>query len=327
MIPLSLRSDPDELAALIGNAASSRGIPQGFIEKDFWVTEVLRALSLPIDKFIPEGVEVRPRVVFKGGTSLSRAYNLIDRFSEDIDILLARGDLELGSTALDKVLVKVEKRCRTIAFPDDVDAKTIRGEKGLYRHTTYGYPRTHESELRPHVLLELGVRGGDMPSELRSIRSLLAEISINDLKVTDDFVEFESFQMEVLCPERALIEKCAALHGAADLVEEDTGAALAPMGRHLYDIYALLGSDVADRLTPAIAAQLSADADSVSAQFGWHFAPRPGNGYAASHVFVLGTKANDALRAAYETVGPLVYGKVPTFEECMERVHGRTDVL
>jgi len=48
-----------------------------YIEKDYWITNTLHRLSLNPDAL---------KVVFKGGTTLSKAYNLVDRFSEDIDI-------------------------------------------------------------------------------------------------------------------------------------------------------------------------------------------------------------------------------------------------
>lgn len=74
-----LRDHPDDLAALVIRTSEATGIPAAFVEKDVWVVELLRSVSTPVDRAL---------AVFKGGTSLSRAYGLVERFSEDVDILL-----------------------------------------------------------------------------------------------------------------------------------------------------------------------------------------------------------------------------------------------
>ena len=73
--------DPDAVAALSVTVAERTGVPADHIEKDFWVTEVLRGVVTAAHHL---GVEV----VFKGGTSLSKAFSLIERFSEDVDVLV-----------------------------------------------------------------------------------------------------------------------------------------------------------------------------------------------------------------------------------------------
>ncbi len=73
-----LRDSPDNLFALVGRTADALRLPAEFVEKDYWITETLRSVARPM-----EGAEV----VFKGGTSLSKGHGLIERFSEDVDIL------------------------------------------------------------------------------------------------------------------------------------------------------------------------------------------------------------------------------------------------
>jgi len=322
--PQRLRENPDDLAALIARSSSARGIPQAFAEKDFWVTEVLRSVSEPLDTLIPSGVELDPHVVFKGGTSLSRAYHLIQRFSEDIDILVEPGSLVLGSNQLDKLLQRIDKRARPFILEEGSQARVPSGKKGLYRNTQYDYPtRLVSTVLRPYVYLEMGVRGRAAPTERRQIRSLLAEICIDELHIDGaTIVEFTPFSLEVLGPERTLIEKCAALHTAGEQLSDNPDA-LRPLGRHLYDVHALLRADEVRARLQAIeggAAALALDCHELSEFHGWHSAPRPETGFASSDVFVMGTPANDALRAAYALVAPLVYGSVPTFGECIRMV-------
>jgi predicted nucleotidyltransferase component of viral defense system len=327
---LRLRDNPDDLAALIAQASAARSIPQAFVEKDFWVTEVLRSVAEPLDALVQPGVEVAPHVVFKGGTSLSRAYHLIQRFSEDIDLLVAPGSLAPGSNALDRLLERIDKRARPSILEEGVQARVSSGKKGLYRNVQYDYPtRQTSSVLRPYVYLEMGIRGRAAPTEQRSIRSLLAEIAIDKLHIDDPIAEFTPFTMEVLGPERTLIEKCAALHSAAARLAEDPDA-LRLLGRHLYDVHAMLASDAVLSRLQAVeggAAALGADCYELSQLHGWSSTPRPDGGYASSSDFVTGTPANEALRAAYRLVGPLVYGDVPTFEECIQVIQEHAAAL
>lgn len=75
---MALLRDQEDLVALCGAAGEIIGVPASVIEKDYWVTQALRALQL-----------AHPgEFIFKGGTSLSKAYGLIERFSEDIDLLV-----------------------------------------------------------------------------------------------------------------------------------------------------------------------------------------------------------------------------------------------
>ena len=77
--PALLRSDPATFEALRDQAAASLGVDPGLVEKDYWATEVLRVAVSSAADAVP---------VFKGGTSLSKAYRIIERFSEDIDLLI-----------------------------------------------------------------------------------------------------------------------------------------------------------------------------------------------------------------------------------------------
>lgn len=72
---MNLHLDPEAFAELVTAAANELRIPPGIIEKDYYVTLVFRELSRRIKG-----------IVFKGGTSLTKCYQILDRFSEDIDI-------------------------------------------------------------------------------------------------------------------------------------------------------------------------------------------------------------------------------------------------
>ena len=77
----AVRDAPDALTAAASRVASATGIPVAHVEKDFWVTEVLRGVATC-------STETGVSAVFKGGTSLSKGFGLIRRFSEDIDMII-----------------------------------------------------------------------------------------------------------------------------------------------------------------------------------------------------------------------------------------------
>jgi hypothetical protein len=114
-------------------------------------------------------------------------------------------------------------------------------EEGVKRYTTYRYPVTEYDEgLKEGVLLELGSRGGTHPAGLHSNRSMVADYAITELGETEDtWEEFASFMVNVLAPERTLLEKIAAVHDAATRGDTDT---LLRHGRHFYDIDRLLNT-------------------------------------------------------------------------------------
>lgn len=102
-----LREHRDDLRALVGITAEARGIGSVFIEKDFWVTEVLRAATAPITIVARDGSHHGVRTIFKGGTSLSRIYGVIERFSEDVDLLIGFPPVDASTGAKDHVLKSI----------------------------------------------------------------------------------------------------------------------------------------------------------------------------------------------------------------------------
>ena len=98
-----IRADPADRADLFLTTAQRLGTPLINVEKDFWVCWTLNTLY----HRLPEN---GPRLLFKGGTSLSKAYGLINRFSEDIDITVFRDDLGHPSSTEEIVALSNKKR-------------------------------------------------------------------------------------------------------------------------------------------------------------------------------------------------------------------------
>ncbi|WP_152364370.1 nucleotidyl transferase AbiEii/AbiGii toxin family protein [Microlunatus speluncae] len=323
-----LRDDPDALNVLVARAADYYGISAAYIEKDFWVTEVLRVASRTRPVRLPDGHSADTTFIFKGGTSLSRVFGLTQRFSEDIDLIAVFND-EAAPGARHKILklVDAEVSAHVGTAGDVVPGSSTTGIK---RYTNYRYPvETAGSGLKEGVLLELGSRGGTFPVVVHSYRSMLTDFVLAEIP-EDEHVweEFAPFDVTTLSPERTLLEKIAAVHDAA--ARSDTGA-LAKFGRHFYDIHCLLANvGVRQALVALGDAGLSAlveDINSHSAQAGFPWTPRPDGGYAESPAFDRDHESRAAIAVGVQAAQELVYGVRPTLEDITEIVAEHRDLL
>ena len=308
-----------EFAGLVDAASRELRIPPGDIEKDIWMVEVLRSIVRPI-----EGA----RVVFKGGTSLSKAYGLIERFSEDVGLLIV-ANAGIGAGQLERVLKTLPGRAA-----EELGIETKKegeSDRGVHRTERLHYSAVYQDAglVTPGVLLEMGIRGGPEPAEVREIRSYAAEWAIRTGKAAEsDFEEFSPVEVVALRPERTLIEKLGILHHLAATYPASTPKVPAA-GRHAYDVYRLLGDPgVQSALAEErFAARIAEDAERRSAENHWPFSPRPAGGFAESPAFRGGTEAADALASALRRAGTLVWGEMPSYDDVIGRVHMAAHLL
>lgn len=331
--PSLLRQDLDTLSALISRTSEHLNIDPAFVEKDFWVTELLRSVATG-ESIEVDGVQEAVTTVFKGGTSLSRVYRLIDRFSEDVDILLVF-PASAGKGAKDKALKRIVESARVhLGLPPEA-CSVAESTTGVKRNVRFEYPRRFEnSAAREYLLLEMGSRGGPDPHERHKIRSMVAEYAIDVLGDPDDeWEEFAPVAVEVLAPERTLIEKCALLHTASVRYEEDPTieSNLAKAGRHFYDIHQLLGNakvrDALSELGPKGLKGLVADVNERSQAAGWAHEERPAAGYSASPAFDPNAAGRGVAEPSFEVAMGMVYGEVPTYEDCLATVSAHSSLL
>ena len=228
---VNLHESQDIFPELIQATAADLGIPAIYVEKDYWVTRVLKRLSES---------EYGEAVVFKGGTSLSKAHRLIERFSEDIDLALRDGH-GLGGGARRKVMKGVESAATQ-------DLRYIRGhplesKHGRFRKTAYAFPaRSDTAELGQvgdTLLMELNSFANPEPAATMPIATLIHDFLVNanrtDLTRQHDL---EPFPVHVLSAERTLCEKIMGLVRASH--ESDALAELRRRIRHVYDIVMIL---------------------------------------------------------------------------------------
>lgn len=252
-------SDEDRALAF-EQAGNRRGLPTVSIEKDFWVCLMLRELF-----DLPGFAE---HLTFKGGTSLSKAWGLIDRFSEDIDLTIGREALGFdGDRAPDAARSRKERdrRLRNLRaacgeavagriMPALIDrmGELLRGRSpwAISRDADdpdeqtllFEFPRARggapASYIRPVVKLEFGARSDPWPAAPRTVRSIVSE------ELPQLFDE-PSCRVAALAPERTFWEKTMLLHAETF---RPAGRQRRPrMARHYYDLWCLIENGVAER--------------------------------------------------------------------------------
>lgn len=220
------KAAPKDREALFNQTASARGISPGIVEKDFWVCWTLRQV-FQFEDF--------PRLIFKGGTSLSKAFGMIKRFSEDIDLVINRQQLgfkdendpanQQGTKLRDRTIQKLKSSCRNVIAEEfvpklqaqirpivaddgwtlEIDPNAPDGDTVEFKYPA-GIPRTRTvGYIRPVVRLELGCRGDQLPSEEAKIIPYAAEAFPDQFQVRDTIVN-------AIGPERTFWEKATILH-------------------------------------------------------------------------------------------------------------------
>jgi hypothetical protein len=256
------RLAPQDRADLFNEAGAKRGLASAVIEKDFWVCWTLRRLfTLPGDN---------PSLVFKGGTSLSKAYAVIRRFSEDIDLSVDRRDLgfsgerdpeaapskKKADQLLESLNAEVQRHIDAVLVPRlkeaisamlGRDERTWALEKDANDQQTviFRYPPSltegangETRYINPIVRLELGARGDAWPTERHSIQPYAAE-------EIPKLFEVPATDVTVLAAERTFWEKATLLH--AEYHRPAEKATTAPLSRHYYDLALLADTPYGER--------------------------------------------------------------------------------
>jgi len=235
-----LKLSAERQKELLGLASSRTGLPAYAIEKDWWVTLALYAV------FQTKWAE---HLVFKGGTSLSKSWDLIERFSEDIDLVIDRSVLGFGED-LSKTKVKelrkascafisgefrdaLEKQLLDLGIPSALFslkvAPTTESDRDPQVLELY-YESTLEkgNYLKEAVLIEIGARSLREPSEQRPISSIITQ-ALKNPGITG-----KAFSVLTVLPARTFLEKIFLLH--EEFSKEPDKIRTERMSRHLYDL-------------------------------------------------------------------------------------------
>jgi hypothetical protein len=227
----------------------------------------------------------------------------------------------------------------TAAAHVDGEARSVGGaESGRHRSFDISYPTTRPPTnlIATSVLLEMGTRGGNHPHETRPVGSLLGDQLAASGFPTDDFDDLRPVPVPVLHPVRTLLEKLVHIEGLATTLADDSKVAIpGRTGRHFYDIYQLLGSQlVTDRLADRVEFDtVVADITEVSARwFAGTGTPegRPPDGFASCRAFQPDDEVSRRFSSSYEaTMDELHFGTDPhpRWDQICERVQQTSGLL
>ena len=232
------------------------GLSEQIIEKDYYVTEALRLLAQ----------NYGDKIIFKGGTSLSKGWNLIQRFSEDIDIFLDPQGYTppLSKRGIDRELKSV--RDAVAAFPGlTYDASAGKTIGGFGRSDYFAYsPRfSGIAAIAPRVIVEAGTASGTEPTATVELHSYLGRF-LNETSVTLGAEDEQPFPMRLLHFRRTFVEKLFAIHSKIEMYKEK-GLPLGSYARHYYDLYQLSGqAEVLNMLASLEYEEIKTDYERVS---------------------------------------------------------------
>jgi predicted nucleotidyltransferase component of viral defense system len=235
---------------LCEQTAARLGLTARSVEKDFWVCWTLQGLFGLVDW--------GPQLTFKGGTSLSKAWKLIDRFSEDIDVVISRGFLGFGGDQLTANRInKLRKKCRK-AIHEELGPVL----EGRFKHLLpkeiawslrpaspeedsdqltllFGYPSVFpatETYMRQVVKIEMGARSDTEPCETAWIQPYVAE-------AFPELAGISSFSLRTVAARRTFWEKAMLLH--EQTFHPAGERRKARLARHYYDLWCLIKRGVA----------------------------------------------------------------------------------
>ncbi|MGA8165363.1 MAG: nucleotidyl transferase AbiEii/AbiGii toxin family protein [Waddliaceae bacterium] len=233
---MKLFEHPDFDQAIIRSTDyfKSLGFREAFIEKDYYVTETLRMIQK----------EAGDKVIFKGGTSLSKGWNLIHRFSEDVDIFFDPYTFTppLGKNAINCELKKLKEKLG--AHPAlkflEKESRTI-GGFGRADYFEYKQKFGGRGDIINKILVETGTASGKEPTANIKIQSYLGKyLRENGLSLNAE--DEDSFKMNLLHFRRTFVEKLFAIHAKVELSKK-SGIGIGGYARHYYDLFCLSDRD------------------------------------------------------------------------------------
>lgn len=223
------------------------GIVPFAVEKDWWVVQILSAITQ---------TKAVSYFIFKGGTSLSKVWKLIERFSEDIDLVFDAVNFEHKAPVTRSGVKSLRKRMRkyiSCTFKSELE-KILHNNGFTDVETVYIIPEASDADpiqievyypnvvdypgyIRPRILLEISCTSLNEPCTVQSFGSLLDEYYFES-----SFVE-GSINVQTVIPERTFLEKIFLLH--EEFQRPRGRIRVERQSRHLYDVFKLIETEIA----------------------------------------------------------------------------------
>jgi predicted nucleotidyltransferase component of viral defense system len=198
-----------------------------FVEKDYWITLVLSRLAN--SKYVNDSV-------FKGGTSLSKGFNLIERFSEDVDIAIISNNRKSGNE-IKTIIRTIEKEITSDLIKLQIDGVTSKGSR--FRKSVFEYVTTEKGNASNKLIVEINSFANPFPFQKLTIQSMVFDflMQTGNEKYIEQY-SLQSFQVNVLSKEQTLLEKMVSLIRFS--FETSVVESISEKIRHFYDLYYLM---------------------------------------------------------------------------------------
>lgn len=320
---MKLFEHPDFEQAIIRAAEHfhSPGMREAIIEKDYFVTEALRMINQSSGD----------KVIFKGGTSLSKGWNIIQRFSEDVDIFFDPTAFSptLGKNAINRELKKLRQAIEAhsgLKFMEN-DSRTI-GGFGRCDYFEYVQRLSGRGDIRNRLLIEVGTASGKEPTESVKLQSYLGQF-LQDAGISLGAEDESPFVMQLLHFRRTFVEKLFAIHAKVELFKK-TGLGIRGYARHYYDLFCLAGRpEVLQMLQSDEYEDIKNDYDKISrAHFDASYIPPQNMCFQNSDALFPPSHLEPALQTDFEQqCRILCFGSFPTWKLVLQRFHEIRELL
>jgi len=311
---------------LIIRASSKLHISPVLVEKDFWVSWLLNKIFQH---------EISKDITFKGGTSLSKCYGIISRFSEDIDLTIDRkifnnpeNEKSLSNKGLQRLIESNDKHASD--FVNQTFKPTLEGiftielgkvgwkitpdedePKNLRFYYPSGITTTNDPYVKQSILIELGVRGEINPHETKTVISYMENAFA-------DILEPEIAEIRTLSPVRTFWEKITLIHAENHRPREKSFGDR--LSRHYYDLHLLIKDGIANKAVSNLAL-LSDVIDHKKKYFraGWaqYETAIPGTLSIVPNPYL-----QEVLEKDYAQMQHMLFGDKPEFQTIIESLKG-----
>ncbi|MDR1524462.1 MAG: nucleotidyl transferase AbiEii/AbiGii toxin family protein [Tannerella sp.] len=233
---MNLHLNNEAFRELVELSADYFGYEQSHVEKDYWVSKILKELAFS---------DFSDRIYFKGGTSLSKAYRIINRFSEDLDIFAYSGN-PTSSKQAEKTLTRNISHF-VIENNREMYVEELSKTGGDFRKLAFSYDTHYESAgLKENLEVEIKCCTLEdksamyYPMQNRQIQPVIAEY-LQTAGRNDILTRFglDTFEIQTIDPKRTLCDKISRLTRLS--YNDDYEMLIAKHIRDVYDIYRLLG--------------------------------------------------------------------------------------
>ncbi|AFZ57621.1 nucleotidyl transferase AbiEii/AbiGii toxin family protein [Anabaena cylindrica FACHB-243] len=291
------------------------GLTEQFIEKDYYVTEALRIVAQNYPN----------EVIFKGGTSLSKGWKLIERFSEDIDLFLNPQAFNPPLPSKNSIYKKLKQIETLVDGHPGLTLNRSNADKGSHRNSFFNYNPQFlgNKAIANSVYLEIGIRSGNYPVEEISISSYLADF-LKETGISLGTDDESAFPMKLLHFRRTFVEKLFAIHSRVLLYKEQKQP-IATHARHYYDLYCLAQrQEVQKMLNTEEYNNIKEDCFNIGQQHFNNYQPPENLSFSKSiAIFPTGDLRQLIAKEYSQQCRNLCYGDYPTWEEiesCFEQL-------